>query len=405
MNAGRQRIIVLNPWDRLIGPNRYMLEMFRQDAELSASATIVFHQENDAAAEYQALGCQVVVWPEISLVHPRLTSRNIAHLLQNHTVGLDRVIRRLRVFHPSVIVSNTENLWIGGLAAYFLRIPHMQVVHSLTIEYRWHSLRRIALLYLWCLSRLSTRFIAVSAAVKRMLVGHGIQESKIETIPNGFDVQKIQEKSQGSLPDDIHRLIQRRYPILVSIGRIAPMKGQHILIEAISKLQNDYPTLLCLFVGASGSNESVEDIDTFRSELIWQIERYRLQTSVHFLGEIDYVPELLNHTDVYVHPSFTESFSRAVVEALICNRPVICTDAGALPEVVGKHGALLVPVGDAEAVARGIRLILDDEALRRCITAFGHTYVEKTYPIALCTEKLLNILTHTVENRDRAHNG
>jgi glycosyltransferase involved in cell wall biosynthesis len=265
-------------------------------------------------------------------------------------------------------------------------------------KYNKERVAGIVRLYARWLSFFAKRFIAVSETVKQMLTEYSIGIDKVAVVPNGFDVQDIRGKSELPLPPHLQNLFCGRYPVLVYVGRIAPMKGQDILIEAMNNLRKTYPSSLCLIVGRVGSEDSVEDVAGFNQRLIRQIETYELQDSVHFVGEIDYVPALIAHSDVYTHPSWTESFSRVVAEALICGKPVVCTNAGALPEVVGSQGATFVEPGDAEALGRGVLRVLAEDAFRQDMVSFGRAYVENYYPIYRTTEKLLDVLKAAIGN-------
>ncbi len=393
------KILFLNPWDRLIGPNRYLVEILRQAPELSARATVVFHQDNNALSEYRDLGCRVAVWPEIHLIHPRPDIANAARTLRNHTLGLAKVVRRVHALAPELVVSNSEILCVGGMAARAAKIPHIQVVHSLLFEYRreaYGSIIGLFIRFLWFWAR---GFVAVSESVKRMLMTFRIDPRHIAVVPNGFDPSKIQEKSRLPVPAGIGRLLIGRSPVLMTVGRIAPMKGQKILMEAILRLRENYPFLLCLFVGGRGEKESAEDVHGYWEHLSDQVRRYKLQDSVQFLGEVDYVPELLHRADVYVHPSFTESFSRAVAEALICDKPVVCTTAGALPETVGEGGAVLVPPADPEALAAGLVQVLEGKALRRKIISSGQAHVEDHYSIFQTARRFVEVVSSAADLR------
>ena len=393
------KVLFINPWDRLIGPNRYLAEMLRSTPELATRSTVVFHEANDALEEYRSMGCQVAVWPEVKLIHPHFTVSNLARLIPTHSLGLARVVQGLRSVRPDVVVTNTEIVTVGGMAARILRIPHVQVVHSLLFTYRSERSASVIKMYARWLSFFANRFIAVSETVKEMLSEFRLGDKKIMVVPNGFNVQQVREKSELPIPANVKDLIHGRYPVLVSVGRVAPMKGQDILVEAVNRIRDSYPSLVCLIVGRNGVKESVEDVVNFRQNLARQIEAHQLQTCVHFLGEVDYVPALLRHADLYLHPSWTESFSRVVAEALICGRPVVCTRAGALPEVVGPHGALFVQPGDAEALAQGVLRVLREESFRQGMALSGQAYVESHYQILSTTEKLLDVI------RSAAHNG
>jgi len=78
---------------------------------------------------------------------------------------------------------------------------------------------------------------------------------------------------------------------------------------------------------------------------------------LRYLGPRDDVPALLAAARVFVHPSVEEGFGQAVVEAMLAGVPVVVTDAGGLPEVVGDCG-VVVPRDDPPALAHAIRRVL-----------------------------------------------
>ncbi len=335
------KVLFINPWDRLIGPNRYLAEMLHHGPELATRSTVIFHEANDALEEYRSMGCRVAVWPEVRLIHPRLSVLNLLDLIRTHSLGLAKVVQRIRSLQPDVVVTNTESVIVGGMAARILGTPHVQVVHSLVLRYRWGRRSSLIRIYVRLLSLLTKLFIGVSETVKQMLSEYEVQNKRIAVVPNGFDISEIRKRSVRPLPDSVQALIRGCHPILVSVGRVAPMKGHDVLLEAVSKIRTTHPSVICLIVGRNGSEDSVEDVSTFKQSLQKQIESYHLETNVYFLGEVDYVPEMLACSDLYIHPSWTESFSRVVAEALLCNKPVVCTNAGALPEVTGHGGRFL----------------------------------------------------------------
>ena len=82
---------------------------------------------------------------------------------------------------------------------------------------------------------------------------------------------------------------------------------------------------------------------------------------------------LHSEAELVVVPSLYEGFSLPAIQAMACGLPVVATTGGALPEVVGRDGdtALLVPPGDAPALARAMGRLLDDPGLRRRIGEAG----------------------------------
>ena len=95
-------------------------------------------------------------------------------------------------------------------------------------------------------------------------------------------------------------------------------------------------------------------------------ESLGLAEAVHFLGQRQDVPDLLNAMDIFVLPSYSEGVSLALLEAMAAGLPVIATAVGGLPEVVedGVTG-LLIPPRDAEALAGALERLLADPAWAR----------------------------------------
>ncbi len=85
--------------------------------------------------------------------------------------------------------------------------------------------------------------------------------------------------------------------------------------------------------------------------------------TVRFLGRRADVPALMTAADVVVVPSLWEGQPLVLQEALRAGRPVVASRAGGIPDLTGEDGALLVPPGDATALAGAVLTILDDRAV------------------------------------------
>jgi glycosyltransferase involved in cell wall biosynthesis len=89
----------------------------------------------------------------------------------------------------------------------------------------------------------------------------------------------------------------------------------------------------------------------------------RLGVDARFLGPRRDVPALLAVADVVVVPSHWEARALIVQEALLAGRPVVASRVGGIPELTGEDAAVLVPPGDAGALAGAVTAVLDDAAL------------------------------------------
>jgi glycosyltransferase involved in cell wall biosynthesis len=152
-------------------------------------------------------------------------------------------------------------------------------------------------------------------------------------------------------------------PALLCVATITPRKGHAVLVEALAQLGDRPWRLVC-----AGSLE--RDPATARS-VTEAVRRLGLADRVAFLGEIAGGPldAAYDGADLFVLPSFHEGYGMAYAEALARGLPIIATTAGAIPETVPADAGILVPPGDAPALARAIARCLDDpgtrEALRR----------------------------------------
>jgi len=90
------------------------------------------------------------------------------------------------------------------------------------------------------------------------------------------------------------------------------------------------------------------------------------------------MPSYYSLADVFVLPSLLEGFGLPLVEAMASETPVVATNAGSIPEVVGDAG-LLVPAMDSRALAEAVQELLGDEALRRSLGMRGRKRARTLY--------------------------
>jgi glycosyltransferase involved in cell wall biosynthesis len=144
-------------------------------------------------------------------------------------------------------------------------------------------------------------------------------------------------------------------PLVLNIARLRERKGQADLLRAVQRLTASFPDLTLLVAGEG----------PFRGTLESMIGRLGLRQSVLLLGHREDVPSLLSAADVFVFPSHFEGHPGSLLEAMFSGKPIVASDTPEHRETV-EHGktALLVPVGDAEAMASAIDWMLkhSDEA-------------------------------------------
>lgn len=216
------------------------------------------------------------------------------------------------------------------------------------------------------LTRLArARVVANSEATALAFVTAGGNPRRVVTIPNGIDPQPWEEAGPDGQPDRARReLGLGTGPVVGLFGRLAPWKGQHVLLEALEHL----PVVQALVVGGATFGEEV-----YRRELLAKADAPGLAGRVRFAGFRADVPALMRACDVVVHASTApEPFGRVIVEAMLVGRPVVASDAGGPAEII-EHGCsgLLVRPGDPMELARALARVLGEPALARRLADAG----------------------------------
>jgi len=152
------------------------------------------------------------------------------------------------------------------------------------------------------------------------------------------------------------------------LGRIVPEKGLWVLLKALALLNADWH---CLIVGEG----------SIRKEWLAQAEQMGLGHRVIWIPTVPHadVVRYINAMDVLVLPSLTtqrwkEQFGHVLIQAMSCQVPVIGSNSGAIPEVIGDTG-IVVPEGDPSALARAIERLYRSEDERMALGKKGRERV------------------------------
>jgi glycosyltransferase involved in cell wall biosynthesis len=166
---------------------------------------------------------------------------------------------------------------------------------------------------------------------------------------------------------------------LAYIGRLSPEKGLDHLIEAVGLLVSEGFTPLpkITLIGEGPERARLEE----------DVHRRGLDATFEFAGQLDRreLSGKLASIDFCVHPSLTEGYSKAWLDAFSQGLPVLSTEAGAARAVIGENGerGWLVPPGDSRRFAEGLRRVLSDDrdwgALRRRCREFAEARTLETW--------------------------
>lgn len=189
----------------------------------------------------------------------------------------------------------------------------------------------------------TARVVAVSEYSGRYLVERGIVPAGLlGVIPNGIRIERFAQRTRS---DARGRLGIADETLLVgSVGRLNPVKDQHVLVAAIAALAPRFPTLRAVVIGDGA----------LRAELQQQIAQLRMEQRICLLGDRSDVPELLPALDVFALPSRTEGYSIALLEAAATGLPMVVTDVGGNREIVHDGVTGLIAGQDFTATLAGL---------------------------------------------------
>ena len=224
-----------------------------------------------------------------------------------------------------------------------------------TSRWAWGAKVRLAL---WQ----ATRIMTISAASRASLMRHfGVKPDEIDVVTEGpspgFGVLDDRERVRATL----RSLNLADRPYLLFVGGISPHKNLTTLLDAMQKVLPEHEVRLVM-VGDLDADGFLANPDELRARIDAD---ERLRASCVFTGFVsdEDLVDLYNGATALVFPSLGEGFGLPAVEAMASGIPVLASNAGSLPEVVGDAGLFYDPL-DASAMAREISRFLDDDELR-----------------------------------------
>jgi glycosyltransferase involved in cell wall biosynthesis len=199
----------------------------------------------------------------------------------------------------------------------------------------------------------------------------GFERARIEVIENGIDLARYQAPvDRAALRARLGLDPARRY--VACVARFHPVKDHSTLLHAFQQVATTRSEVDLILVGDGELRPALEELT----------EKLDLRGRVHFLGVRDDVPEILRAVDLFVLTSVTEAASITLLEAMASGLPVVVTAVGGNPELVrdGVDG-LLVPRGDAGAVASAILALLTDAPRAQALGRSGAARAADTFKL------------------------
>jgi len=280
--------------------------------------------------------------------------------------GRARDLRRLRRLVASADVLHAHGHLAGALAVLVTTgtgVPVVVSQHNAVLG--GGPVRRLAS---WLLQSVVARRAGLTTGASSDLVDaarrHGARDARLAPVPS----PRVPDLLAGPTLGVDERASARQAllatvgitgtgPLVLTVSRIAPQKALDVLLDAAERLRTPVTWAL---VG----DGDVALLASLREEVA------RRSLPVHLVGAVPDPGPWLTAADVFVLPSLWEARALVVQEAMAAGTPVVTTDTGGLHDLVADAG-ILVPVGDAVALADAVDRVLTDSELRGRLSARG----------------------------------
>jgi glycosyltransferase involved in cell wall biosynthesis len=304
-------------------------------------------------------------------LQPRDTFYHLMYFAEAVVVG--RWMRRSSLDHVHIHFSST----VGLLAAQVFPITFSLTVHGpdeFINPEGFHLAEKVkAALFVCGISRFGIGQLMRASDCRHW--------EKLHFAPLGVDPNAFPPRPAHDVPS----LFQ-----IMSVGRLSPVKGHALLLEAIEQLANRGQQILLRLVGDGPERTTLERI----------VEERGLSQHVTFEGFVnqDRLKELYRECDAFVLPSFAEGVPVVLMESMAMEIPCIATWVGGVPELIrdGVDG-LLVAGGDIDSLMNAIRKLAGDPELRRRLGVQARQRVFQQYNLQKNTERLADIFQTSLQ--------
>ncbi len=257
-------------------------------------------------------------------------------------------------------------------------IQHAKTLSLKLLKRRWYSFLNMQIK----VARQLDPLIVVSESTRRDVVREfGVDASKTRLVLHGIDHLQFRPMPHVKRRDDL---------IVACASADVPLKGLIYLIRAYAELLKTRPNLRLKVIGRLREGNTTDELRAFG-----------IMDKVEFVTGVtdEDITTIYNEATIAVSPSVYEGFGFPCGEAMSCGTPVIATDGGSLPEVVGDAG-IIVPHSNPPALARAIAAMLDDPDMRARYGQAGRERILAKFKWERAARECVEIYRQTIADAD-----
>jgi len=294
--------------------------------------TAVTHPRAVVNAQLKALGVSTI------------TMRNLGEW---DVFAARRLRRRLQILKPDVTISHTHRSYALAQRATAGLFPLVGTAHN------YHSRTRRAVS--------ADAVFATTHDLMDVMIRHGVPENRIFHIPNMVRCHELPSRDGRHIP-----------PVIGSLGRFVKKKGFDVFIDALALLKKRGYSFSAVLGGIGGEARHLKK----------RARRAGLRDVLDFPGWVKDKRAFYTGLDLFCLPSLHEPFGIVLLEAFVHGVPVIATDSEGPHDIITPNfDALIVPIGNAEAMADALAKLLDNVPLADNLAANAFAKAKMAYSI------------------------
>jgi glycosyltransferase involved in cell wall biosynthesis len=287
---------------------------------------------------------------------------------------LSRILKELR---PEIVhVHDPHAVALASLALSFStakECPGLVASRRVAFHLKGHAFSR------WKYHQVDC-FIAASEAIRQMLIADGVDPSKVVTVFEGIDVDRVRAEPIVNIHAEFW--LPTHAPIVGAVGALTQEKGHKYLIDAAALVVRDVPDARFVILGEGDLRPALER----------HVKELRLEKHVLLPGFRADILSFVRAFDLFVMCSLHEGLGTSLLDAMAASKATVASDTGGIPEVVARgETGLLVPPRDHHALAKAIVRLLKDSDTREAMGHAGLERVRKVFSVERMVERTLEV--------------